>query len=656
MLITCLWAGGLLFLALKSDRIKQKRDFMNSNDKDQKPADGSAGGGLLKSLFTGVIYIFAFLAAIVVKPAQALTKEAYEKNGLGGFAFLAGIILSVIGSIATGYFGWQHGIALQWWLGSAVLAPLAVFYYLWPIAYLAVGKWAFKFASFLWRNVPALDGNDKGRGKWVTYFLSGLALLAIVGGCLWGAGTIATHVHAFLGWGGFGWLIGIIVGGVVAFFGGMLACGALRSEGGMPLLAIVSGAALTYLGGFDLSSHVPSFGYANIVRHLGQGLEVFVWSAYVFPLLHIVTGRLFGWVGKYFYKLLDKTYDDSDKNYLGFLGQVLTLIGVGEIAYFSFGYGLAFGLGLWVAVPATAAVALLAYLILGGLLRSFSNVVVGVLSSLGLAYGAYFFSYGSLDLGLYQSVAISILTGAFNALLIYPLIYQGVKLLANPLFASWLGKPLVEMYKTISSQVFSSLGETYSDNTAYGPLFVQVVNIAVAYAVYLLGSELVSLIHLSTWLSLVLPALLTAASYLFVGRLLVAYKTVLISAVSSIAVGAFVGVQIFAHFDHNLWYAVPSFLAAGLAFAWAVFPVSYVVVRAALEAVKSSSWLRPILEGVYNFFFGFVQKFWVKFVVVYRKISLSFAPIWANVSKTWDDAWASAKETFDKAFNGKDKK
>ena len=74
---------------------------MNPNDKDQAPTDGSAKGGVLKSLFTFGIYVFAFLVALVVKPAQALKKEVYEKSGLSGFAFVAGIILSIVGSIVA---------------------------------------------------------------------------------------------------------------------------------------------------------------------------------------------------------------------------------------------------------------------------------------------------------------------------------------------------------------------------------------------------------------------------------------------------------------------------------------------------------------------------------------------------------------------------
>jgi len=325
-------------------------------------------------------------------------------------------------------------------------------------------------------------------------------------------------------------------------------------------------------------------------------------------------------------------------------------------AYHAFGYASTFGFGYWLTAPATAVAALVTYLIGGAVLHRWSNMFVGVVSSLAAAYFGFQYSQGVVPFGVFGAIAAGIVSALANGFLVYPLAYQGVKLIANPLLASWLGKPLAQMYKTISSEVFSSLGKTYDDTTAYGPLFVHLVNIGVATGVYFLVSNLVSMIHLTGWMGISLPVLLTVSSYLFVGRLLVAYKTALIGAISSIGVGAFVGVEVFAHFQHNWWYAVPSFIVGGLAFGFAIFPVSYVVLRAGLEAIGASKWAKPVVEGVYNFFFGFVQAFWNQFVVIYKRISLSFAPIWANVSKTWDEAWASAKTTWDQAFNGKNKK
>jgi hypothetical protein len=281
---------------------------------------------------------------------------------------------------------------------------------------------------------------------------------------------------------------------------------------------------------------------------------------------------------------------------------------------------------------------------------------VGVVSSIGVGFLGFHFSQGVVPFSTVGAIAVGVVSALANGFLIYPLVYQLVKLLTNLLLASWLGKPLAELYKTISSEVFSSIGKTYDDETAYGPLFVHLVNIAAATGVYFLASDLVSQIHLASWFAITLPALLAFSSYLFIGRLLVAYKTPLIGITAAIAAGAFVGVEVFAHFHHNWWYAVPSFIVGGLAFAFAIFPVSYVVLRAGLELIAASTWATPVVEGVYNFFFGFVQKFWNQFLVIYRSISLSFAPIWANVSKTWDEAWTSAKETFEKAFNGKNKK
>jgi len=628
---------------------------MSSNDNDQKPA-GEASGGPLKSLFTFVIYVFAFLAAIVVKPAQALTREAYNKSNASSFAFGAGILLSVIGSIATGYFGWQHGIAVQWWLSTAVAAPFAIYYYAWPIAFLAVGRWAYKFAELLWRNVPGRDDRRSETNAWFTFALLAVAQIAIVGGCIYLFWNVTNGIHDWTEWHNkAAWLFGGVIGVCVGFGVGALLTGALW-EAGMPLVAVVSGAALTYFFGIDLSHYVPTFGYDAAVKHVGQALQGLLWVGYVFPLGHIIISRMFGWMGKYFTKLLDKTYNDSDKNWLTFLSQLSTLALTGAAGYYAYGYAGTFGYGVWLAAPAAAVAVLAAYILAGFALRNWSNMTVGVVSSIAAAVLAFIVAPVFVPFGVFGAIVFAVFAAALNALFVFPLVYQTIKLIANPLFASWSAQPLKEMHSKISTEVFSAASKTYDDKTPYASLFTHVVNVAVAVAVYLLSNQLVDLIHLSGWTALVLPGLLTAVSYLFVGRLLVAYKTTLIGSLAAIGVGAFVGVEVFAHFDHNLWKAVPAFIGAGLVFGLAVFPVTYVVLRAGLELIAASKWATPVVEGVYNFFFGFVRKFATQFMIVYRKISLSFAPIWASVSKQFDEAWASAKETFEKAFNGKDKK
>ncbi|MBS1993984.1 MAG: hypothetical protein JSS83_25910 [Cyanobacteria bacterium SZAS LIN-3] len=425
----------------------------------------------------------------------------------------------------------------------------------------------------------------------------------------------------------------------------------------MPMVAVLSGAALTYFFGVDASQYLPTFGYDSAVRHIGQAVQGMVWVFYVFPLAHIVISRMFGWMGKYFEKLLDATYSDSDTKWKSFLCHLVSLGATGTAGYHAFGYAMSFGFGLWLAAPAAAVAVLTAYLVSGALFNRWSNRTVGVITSIVAAYLAFTHCPAlPAPFETIGAIAAAVLAAALNALLVFPLVYQVIKAIANPLLASWLSDPLTNLYKTISSEVFSSVEKTYEDKSPYAVLFTHVVNVLVAGAVFLLSNELVGMIHLSGWTAWALPTLLTISSYLFVGRLFVAYKTTLIGALASIGVGAFVGVEVFAHFDHSLWYAVPSFIGAALGFGLAVFPVTYVVTRAGLETIAVSRWATPVVEGVYNFFFGFVQKFWTQFVIVYRRISLSFAPIWANVSKQWDEAWASAKETFDRAFNGKDKK
>ena len=649
------------------------------NPQDNKGASSGSSGGVLKSMFTGIIYFFAILAALVVKPAQALTKSAYRNSGFGTFALGAGIILSIIGSIGTGYLLHQHGAPVQWWLSAAVAAPFAVYYYLWPLAFLGIGKWTFRFSSFLWRNVHELteryESHSTRGPAWFSILLSVVLTITAVISCLYLFWHCAVGIHDFLAWNNFfAWIFGVVGGGLVAWLAGMVVISAIW-KAGMPAVALFTGAALVYFYGYDLSTLVPWFNHA-IVRHIGEALQVALWVAYIFPLLHILISRLFGWVGtlldkifehiikrffdfvaKYWGKLLDATYNDDDKAYLGLLRQSAAIAAAVYVGFHAFGYTLPFGFGFWLAVPAGAFAALIAYLIGGFTFRSVTPMVIGVFSSIGAALLGFYLSHhvfhllGGNPVAAAGVGAVSVLANAF---LVYPVVYVLVRLIAKPLLASWLGLPLTELYRTISTEVFNSIDETYDEDSAYLPFFVQAVNIAVAFGVYFLAGQFVGAIHLHGFWALALPVALVAFSYLLIGRLLVAYNTVLIGTLTSIAAGAFVGVEVFVHFDHNFWYAVPSFIVGALAFGFAFFPVAYVVLRAGLELLAFSRWAAPALSAVYNFFFSYIiAKGWAEFVAVYRRVAFSFAPIWANVSKTWDEAWASAKETFEKAFNSK---
>ena len=630
---------------------------MNPHENDQPTAEAAGIKGPFKYVFIAI----AFIAAIFIKPAQYLKREAYEKATIGGFARLVGYVLSIGASIGTGYLALQHGTAIKWWVSAAVVAPFATYYYLWPLAFLGVGKWAFKFSNYLWDRVVDVDDSDSHGPKWFSMFLGVVLQVAVVAGGCWAWWELAHKIHTFLDWGAFGWVIGVVGGGALAFLGGALVTAGIWQVG-MRVVAFFIGLAMTYFFGFDLSAHLPQFlahylgGHSTGVRYFGQALQFGLFFAYIFPLGHVIISHMFGWVGKYFKKLLENTYNDKDTNYVGFVGEVVNICATVVASYFAFGYASTFGFGLWLAVPATAVAALVSYLIGGALLRVVGNIAVGIvfctLSALAVAhFGAAYLPYG---------VAGKVVAGLFafslNAVLVGPLLYQLIKLVANPLVASWLGKPLTELYKTISSEVFTSLTKTYDDDTAYGPLFLHVVNIAFAVGVFLALHSLVPLLHLTPWLAVSLTPIITLASYLFIARLLLAYKTKLIGIVLSIAVGAFVGVEVFVHFHHNWWYAGISFVVAFLGFVFGVFPVTYVVARAALEVIHVSKWAKPVVEGVYNFLFSFVQKGWNQFLIAYKHVSISFAPIWANVSKTWDESWAAAKVTFDNAFNSKKKK
>ena len=69
-----------------------------------------------------------------------------------------------------------------------------------------------------------------------------------------------------------------------------------------------------------------------------------------------------------------------------------------------------------------------------------------------------------------------------------------------------------------------------------------------------------------------------------------------------------------------------------------------VVARAVLNAVRVDAWLAPLVIGIHNFFFGFVEAFWNMVVRAYRAIEASMLPYWRRASQMVDEAWVLMAE------------
>jgi len=645
---------------------------MNSNSQDPKPTEPSNADqnseGLAQKLLTGCMFVIAFVAMIFVKPAQFLKKQVYEKDSGRTVAWGAGMLASMAAGIAIGYPLFLAQAAITSWVPLALGAVLLTYFYAWPLLYLALVRWAFESARFLWRNVPVGFSDSAGNNPvWLTRLLAVLMIVATVIGCVVLAWTTGNAFFTWLGWTStIGNLIAFAVSCVVGVGAGWLAgfiIISLTIEGAMVVLALASGASSAYLLTPTIKVllnqyELPSWLY---LEHVSQALVAFVVAGYLFPLLHVVISRCFNFLGKYLRnfgryigekltQFVETVYDDKDTAYVGFVRQVANIAIAYGVGQFVFGWAASFGLPVSIALTAVAV--LVSYVAVGSLVASVSNVVLGIASAAAAAASIWFVPALQLFSGAWYIVAAQMVVAALaTAFVAFPALYHVVKFVANPLLASWLAAPLNSIHKSISREILSAHSNTYSDRTGFEPLFVHVVNIALAVFAYFGASLLFSTLAVGGWVAVLMPVLVVIFSYLFVGKLLLRYSNHLVGTLVGLASGVFAGVQAYAHFGQSYVLGIVFFAAAAVLTGLVVFPVVYVLQRAVINAVSGMNWLLPVLSKVYNFFFGFVDSCWTQFVAAYRRIETSFKPVWQRLSTTWDKSWTNAMAAIDKAWN-----
>lgn len=641
------------------------------SNESQEKSEGKAPRP--RGALTWLMFAVAAVAMLFIKPSQYLRKRAYDDSKIAPFPWLVGLVASAAAGVQLGAVVYHLGVS--WWLPMGVGAVIATYYYLWPALYLAVFQWSFRFASFLWKRMPDGDSsqiNEYGVSPWLVRLILRVARIAAVIACgvLWW--QLASGIHAKLDWdGALLNAISLIVSGVaalaVAVVVGALAFGLLSQ--GVLTVAIASGLALSYWYSPQASVLVQTYQLPADTAYGIDALVFFAWTAYLFPLAVLFVSRLFRGFGewivrvldyffgnffKHFEKLLEATYDDSDRNYLSFVRHSANIAAAAAIGYYAFGFDTIGGAGLLAASLRVVLPALLSYIVGGYLLRRVHNgVIAGFLSG----YAAYFV-YGlalflGVPLGAFGAGASAVLTFVIGMIFAFPLFYCLVKQVLNPLLASWLGRPLEQVHEQLSTEIFSSVSHTYEDRAEYGQLFAHAMGIAATAAAYFGLSRLVGLLDFNPLYVQIVTIGGAISIYLAAGKLFVRYGNVLIGVLLSLGFGVWGGVGVYQHFDANLWYGVGGFFATGLATAFIAFPVSYVVLRALLSLVAARRWLLPLLGSVHGFFFGFVARFWNGVVIAYRTIEAAWLPAWRSVSQMWDDSWASAKEMFEETFGKK---
>lgn len=495
------------------------------------------------------------------------------------------------------------------------------------------------------KNLP--EGQAK-KGTWVSGFMQFVTVL----GVLYVGGTIAWNVYHFLlpitealASGSLpSFLFPTYVGIFAAGFGAATAAAFVvaltfhtldKAELNFAAAAL---SALAIWKAFPLTaSLVGSFGLVGTVGAVA--LELVVGIAYLYPAVHsVLKSGLMKSILDGVKWLFENTYDAKDTNAAGeslgyrkFWGHVVTIVSsliAGGISFYVFSV---FGL---LPVPVIALVALVtavvSYLTAGEILEGdMAAVGSGVVS----AAGAGWYAYSVTPLAgwtFYTVVGASVVLTFF---VLYPLVHGFIRLLFGGVAKS-AGEAMERTHEAAVKKARDLTrwwekhvwDKAYEDKSSkYTEMFVHAINIVVLGVGVWQALPLVSgFWGLPGWASVAVVSVAGFLTYMLLGRAMLAGGTWIVGGLAALTATAQVGWTLY-NSNHDLWWAaIVVALTVGSFTFYVAAPAVLRVVRLIAEPLLTS-WLGPILSGIYKFF-------WDKFEVIAEAFFKMVGWIWKFVA------------------------
>lgn len=629
---------------------------MNLKKRDGEDQTGAANSApqqpKKKGPLTWVMIFFAIPIMAVVESARGLCRRTYAEGGpLSGFL---GVLVALAAGIGIGYYeGWVNNWGWAAWLTSGVAATVATFIYGWPLFNLGVVRPARRVSEELWKAVPQRD-------HWFTDLLklvARVAVLGIAGWQAWDAGHGAFASLTANGWGFFAYIgalawavfIGVVVASfswtifTTSVYGIAVGSGLLLSWGLLPTYSAL-------LAPFELTTPAWTYGTAAV----GFAL----WTAYVFPLLHVVASHGLRVVRDLGRKVYTNAYEKTIGGYEGVFTQLVNIWTAYHLATLSVVLcGLAgFALSGWLAWTIPSVVAVLSYLLVGQIYRAVGNRGLGVVAA---AHGARWALYAMAGFTLPWVIGVAALAAVLTFYVAYPLAYVVVRFVAQFVLNNKVAGALVTAHdkacdaaKQLVKEVARARKITYGDESWFAKMFLHLVNLATLLPVWFYSTHFFAALGLTTWLAWALEGLALVLSYLLIGRLLDRSKNYVVGGLVSLVGAVLAGIFAFANQSYGLWVAIPAALLGGFLVAVWLFPIAYVVARALVSFVDGimplfSKVVEPVVRNVHAFCWRGARGLWYEFRDAYRSVRDAFKPIWASLSQAWSDAWKSVKDTWE---------
>lgn len=622
-----------------------------------------------------------FPVAGVVVPAYRLGKylsgKAYKGLFPAIFNVFAGLASSIAAAMATAtYVGWANGLSVLVWFPACCIAFAATLFIIEPAVYLVILKPACDLLEAIWdwtrdvlkkyakdffsaivnlaKLLPGssqlwawVENKEKG-AQWVDGFMGFVTVIGSLGLTATVAYAVFNFVAPFTALLGVSWL----VTGSTWFVAGVAAIAVigvlyqLIDKGELPFVAT----ALSGAGVYAIQPVVASLGF-GLVGNIAISAAAFVLSvAYVYPAVHgLLKTGLIKAILDGVKKLVEKTYDEQDKDFRKFFAHVVTpmvtLIAAGVVFFALSFYSLPFALvALFAAVTAVAT-----YVGVGEAFDDFpTTIATGVVLSLAAGFGGWYFFAETSPYILWPSL-VALVAATFAVIL--PIIYLGFRAVTFP-----IAKPVGASLSALNKKAYTAVRDltkwwdknviekTYEDRTEYKGSFLHIFNAGVlALGVWTALPLTAGWLGLPGWA--IIAGLVASAYvvYMVLGRVLLT--------VGVAAVGIAAAVASFAGITWELYQVDPSkWWLAALVAATFTSAIGVVVVPVLLLGVKTiGGWLiTPVGKGfgaVYDFAWARFEVIWDAFVWVCKFVNnWLFMPIirlLGGIINAIVDAWNS---------------
>lgn len=605
------------------------------------------------------------------------SRKFLHKVSYDGFSGVASMIFSVFLSLgavvwSSHSLGWQQGYPAWYWIPGGLFAGWCTYAYIWPLIHLVVIRGVIKLSDLIWEALKFV-----GRGySHVAKFVADAARFLPGSSSLWDSfkkrdrfgnilgiavaiGTLAFAVWTGIDvWGKAAAVIpslapAVLVAWTPTWVVGVLgaACGAivavsicsliyqLLDKGRLDGLAVGFGAALGYVYLDTITSWLALVGLTGYGAWAGIAVAYVVYLAYVFPALNLLLSLgVFKQIAEWLSKVNQKTYGDDQGEYSKVYGHFANIGVAAALTWVAWTTCAALGLALYFTLPIMAVVAVTAYLFDKELLRgNFSVILVGLGVSAYTGYEAYnFYIAGGYPFGVFAAAPAAAFAFLASMMIAYPIVYLGLRYVLVAVGFERLRYPLDQLYKAVqdSVEVVAKRLErvywsAYKDNSDYRDWFVQVVNIALAVAIYLSLTVYLGFGSSVVWIGV--ASFLTFCAYAFFGQFLARPADIglhFAGGIAGIAASAWVGSAVWSVTSTYWIVAVAAVFTWPVVYAFA-FPVVYIVLRF-LTNLLLASWTRPILVGLHSFAWTVFDKaIWTPVRAVAKAIGAFLGPLFS---------------------------